>query len=66
VAEWPATGRCWLTSSRSSSGWGIRIADAVSLPDQGEMFHSRLELLVPAGRAPSAVLPALEAALAAA
>ena len=45
---------------------GVRVADALALPDEDGVAPSRLELVLPAGTCARTALPALEAALAAA
>ncbi|PRY48436.1 glutamate dehydrogenase [Geodermatophilus tzadiensis] len=45
---------------------GVRVADAVAVPGDGDAPATLLELLLPAGTAPATALPRLEQALAAA
>jgi glutamate dehydrogenase len=66
VAEWPGHRPLLADLVPVFEQLGVRVADAVSPPDQDEVFPTRLELLLPAGIAPSATLSALQDALTAA
>jgi glutamate dehydrogenase len=66
VAQWPGQRPLLAAIVPLFERLGVRVADAVALPDEEGAPLSRLELLLPPEASPETALPALEQALAAA